>query len=335
MTKILQVVVSFALVTWLVSQMDFRALGENISDADWSWFLLANLLSLGTLICGVWKWQLLLRAQGTKIPTGVVSRYFLIGPFFSNFLPSNVGGDVVRVSLVVRHVGRQHWPTAVGSVFVERVTGLLGLLLVLPIGLALHYDWVISLNILVALVSALGGITALIFVAFSEWGAKILAWFGRFPIMGKPVGFVQKLHNTLFHYRDNRRVIFQCILISCLFYVISAVQISWLLKAFPGMEVPWTTQIVTFCSVSLLASLPIAFNGYGVQESGYVFFFLSLGFSHNQAVILALANRALGIVISIIGGFLFATSNFSRADIITPHHSGESNEILSSGTVAS
>ena len=169
----------------------------------------------------------------------------------------------------------------------------------------------------------------------SERGEKLVAWFGQFRLLSKLVRGVLDVHKTLLQYRDNRGLILQCLLISCLWYVLMSLQITWVLKAFPMVEVTWTTQIVTFCAVSLLASLPISLNGYGVQEGGYVFFFLSLGFSLSQAVILALAIRGLYIFVAIIGGLVFAVGNFSRVDIVTPPQSEESNKILTSGTVAS
>ena len=40
------------------------------------------------------KWQVLMRAQGVRVPFGAVLRFIFAGFFFNNFLPANVGGDV-------------------------------------------------------------------------------------------------------------------------------------------------------------------------------------------------------------------------------------------------
>jgi uncharacterized protein (TIRG00374 family) len=42
------------------------------------------------------KWYILLQAQGIQVPFRAVLGYTYVGFFFNNFLPANVGGDVVR-----------------------------------------------------------------------------------------------------------------------------------------------------------------------------------------------------------------------------------------------
>ena len=44
-----------------------------------------------------WRWRVLLTAQGYPAPLRRLTASYLVATFFNNFLPSNVGGDVVRV----------------------------------------------------------------------------------------------------------------------------------------------------------------------------------------------------------------------------------------------
>jgi len=54
--------------------------------------------------------------------------YYLIGQFYNMFLPTSVGGDLVRSYELGKYSGRQ--ADALASVFVERYTGVITLLLV-------------------------------------------------------------------------------------------------------------------------------------------------------------------------------------------------------------
>ena len=53
-------------------------------------------LYAGAVTCGGLKWHILLRAQGDRRPFLACCGYTFVGVFFNNFLPANVGGDVMR-----------------------------------------------------------------------------------------------------------------------------------------------------------------------------------------------------------------------------------------------
>src|SRR4029453_8859370 len=79
-----------------------------------------------------WRWGVLLAAQDVRLPFRSLTTSFLVATFFNNFLPSNIGGDVVR---------GPHTPPALGAktnaatnVLLDRCLGLLGLVLVAALG---------------------------------------------------------------------------------------------------------------------------------------------------------------------------------------------------------
>jgi uncharacterized membrane protein YbhN (UPF0104 family) len=56
---------------------------------------------------GTWRWRVLLDAQGVHVPRSRLLSSYLVAIFFNNFLPSNIGGDVVRITNTARHVRRR------------------------------------------------------------------------------------------------------------------------------------------------------------------------------------------------------------------------------------
>jgi hypothetical protein len=81
---------------------DFRDLIQKVS----VWFYLFSLLVVfaGQLLYTL-RWRIVLRSMGMEIPYGQLVRYYLIGTFFNNFLPTAVGGDGAKIYYLGRQEG--------------------------------------------------------------------------------------------------------------------------------------------------------------------------------------------------------------------------------------
>ena len=94
------------------------------------------LLALGLyglhVLTNTWRWRLLLDAQGVIVPLKTLAASYLVAGFFNNFLPSNIGGDVVRVRDTARAAGSRTLATTV--ILVDRGLGLIGLVLLAALG---------------------------------------------------------------------------------------------------------------------------------------------------------------------------------------------------------
>ncbi len=85
---------------------------------------------VGILVATV-RWRLVLVAYGAthSLPLLRLLRLYLIGLFYNTFVPGAVGGDVVRGVATRQAFGKDGTSAALAVVFVERVLGLCGLLL--------------------------------------------------------------------------------------------------------------------------------------------------------------------------------------------------------------
>ncbi len=119
----LKVVVSAGLMAYLLSRVDIAAVGAAVQTANYAYLAVALLLYAGAVTCGGLKWYVLLRAQRIDIPFMALLAYTFEGVFFNNFLPANVGGDVMRGYGLARHTDRA--AEAAVSVVVDRVVGLI------------------------------------------------------------------------------------------------------------------------------------------------------------------------------------------------------------------
>jgi len=112
--------------------------GSEIPDVDWGLRTLGLrlgehlgiavgvlILYLGLFVLTAWRWRLLLKAVDLVLSMARATRLTFIGAFFNTAIPGATGGDVVKAYYAAKATGRG--TRAVLSVFVDRMTGLLGL----------------------------------------------------------------------------------------------------------------------------------------------------------------------------------------------------------------
>jgi uncharacterized protein (TIRG00374 family) len=118
-----KIVVSLGLIAYLFTRIDLVQVGDALKSANYLYLLPAALLYLAAMSNAGLKWYILLRAQGISVPFRAVLSYTYVGFFFNNFLPANVGGDVMRGYGLARYT--EQGAEAAVSVVVDRIVGLM------------------------------------------------------------------------------------------------------------------------------------------------------------------------------------------------------------------
>src|SRR5256885_10719042 len=128
----LKLSVSTVLLVLLFSRIDVGRLWATARLASVPWLLIALAVYAVGIVAAVWRWELLLKAQYVVMPPRRLMGSFLVAAFFNNFLPSNIGGDVIRIRDTARPAGSKTLATTV--VLVDRGLGLMALVLVAAVG---------------------------------------------------------------------------------------------------------------------------------------------------------------------------------------------------------
>jgi uncharacterized membrane protein YbhN (UPF0104 family) len=223
-------------------------------------------------VLSAWKWQLLLRGRGANISLVTCCRIYLAGMFGNLWLPTNIGGDALRTSLLNRQA-RVPLAGAAASIIVERLTGFAALLGLASIGLVLR---------------GAGGQGATIL-----WGA--LAFFGLLGLgclllgrmMQSKTGIVARklasLRDALSFYGQKRLrgLLWSSLAISLLFQA-SQVMLNMGLARAVGLDLPGTTFWWLAPLLSLSGLIPAGIGGFGVRE-GAALALLSPEFPHLAA----------------------------------------------------
>src|SRR5262245_43023140 len=128
-------VVSIALVVFLVRRVEPGPLVGRLAAPDLAWLALALAVFLGQLWVAGRRYALVGRAIGAALPDEAAMRLTLIGQFFSQTLPSAIGGDAVRAFLAPRH--GLAWGRAISAVLCDRIAALIVLVAIATLTLPL------------------------------------------------------------------------------------------------------------------------------------------------------------------------------------------------------
>jgi uncharacterized protein (TIRG00374 family) len=121
----LKILLSLALFAYVIAKVSPRNVWETVKGADPALLALAAALFLVSGLIGSWLWARLLRAQGVAIPYHQATSYYFVGLFFSNFLPSNIGGDIARISDARKHA--EHVSPVFSATLMERLIGVMAI----------------------------------------------------------------------------------------------------------------------------------------------------------------------------------------------------------------
>jgi uncharacterized membrane protein YbhN (UPF0104 family) len=156
--NVVRVTITFVALTFLFLTVNVRELLATLASADPLYLGAAFLLFVLSLGLRAYRWFVLLQGLDPCVPFGRLLRLYFVGQFFSQFLPSGYGGDVVRALELTQDTQPS---AAIGTVLLDRATGLLvnfGIgLIVLPFVAVRLEPWLVAALIVVAGGGLIGG----------------------------------------------------------------------------------------------------------------------------------------------------------------------------------
>ena len=300
----LKAAVSIALLAVLFSRVDGARLLAAARQASPPWLAGALLLYTLMVLASAWRWGVLLTAQNIRLPFRTLTSSFLVATFFNNFLPSNIGGDVVRVTDTAPAAGSKTLATTV--VLLDRGLGLLGLVLIAAIGATIGSRL------------ATGGPVAPLALWAGFCGATIVAA----PALLRPHAFARLLHPLrAFHptwvdERLNRLTSALArfgkapgALAACFAgaVVVQAVLVGFYLAIAHSMQIPiGFAELAVIVPVSFIVQMvPLSMNGFGIREATFGFYFSRLGLPLESALLMSFMGAALIMLFSLSGAVAY------------------------------
>jgi uncharacterized protein (TIRG00374 family) len=297
-----KLILGIALLVFLVAKADLHSVAERLYTLDLFYVLVVFVIPHLAIWLSSVKWQLLLKTLGIAVPIKRLLALYMIGQFFNNFLPTMVGGDVVKAYQLSREAGDA--PSVVAATFMERFVGLAALISLLPLVFFqdLVYDAFPAFGLLVCLV-ILGYLASLLLIFFNV-ASRLPGTNSKFHHAKKLSVALQKTRTQVRFFRHCGAVLSVSYLISLLFYFLIVVG-SWAAVRSTGAEVAYSYLLAVVPAVLLAALLPVSINGLGITETGYVIFLRLAGVSTVDAVTMALLLRFRVLFTAGLGGLIF------------------------------
>jgi glycosyltransferase 2 family protein len=302
---VLKVGVSLALLAYLLSTTDLAALTRRVRSGDP--LLLAGALALYTLTLALatWRWRLLLRALGYQATMGHLSASYLVATFFNNFLPSNVGGDVIRVRDSSRLTGSTTASLAV--VAIDRILGL-GALYLLAVGAYVFGGRTVrglagALPALLML-GAVFGVVAYVYV--TPGVARRLMAVSRLDALPWIRERFEVAQGAVHVYREQVAVLWTAFAASV---AIQALVVCYYYEVARSLRIalPLSACFLVVPLCTLVQTVPISFNGWGIRESVFILYFRQLGLSRDSALAFSLVGAGLIVILSLSGGVVWSS----------------------------
>ncbi|HEY2432471.1 MAG TPA: lysylphosphatidylglycerol synthase transmembrane domain-containing protein [Vicinamibacterales bacterium] len=299
----IKAVVSLGLLYLLFSRVDVSRLWSVARTASPLLLCSAFALYFVVVLISTWRWRILLRAQHVDLPFSFLAQSFLVAAFFNNFLPSNIGGDVIRITDTARVIGSRTLATTV--VLIDRGLGLLGLALMAAIGATLMHHMVVGRvgpGILWA-GFGLGAMIATPALLFPERVARLLQPLRVFHQEWVDAR-LEKLTFALTKFKETPTAIAECFGGAIL---VQGILVGFYLAIARSMNIPiGFTELAVIVPVSFVVQMiPLSVNGFGVREATFGFYFTRLGLPLESALLVSFVGAALMMLFSLSGGVAY------------------------------
>jgi uncharacterized protein (TIRG00374 family) len=302
---IIKALISLSLLAYLIYSADPHKIAEafiKILRTDGIFYLILSLglAALSMLTLSV-RWKILLLVYNIKVKLNKLYSYYLIGLFFNNFLPTSIGGDIVRIMKIVRISDDKTQGTA--SVIIERIVGMMSTLIMATLALLIIYNQFRNQKLLIVSFVLLSILVLFFMSIISERIfsvlKKILNKITVFEVGDKLI----KLFEAIHVFRNSQDVLFKIVALSFLSQTI-VVFLNYSLVLALELPVNLSYLFVVIPVTFLLTMLP-SINGIGIREGGYVFLLGKVGVSGAGAISLSFMNLLCFIFLSLIGALLF------------------------------
>ena len=142
---IIQVLVTVGMLYWILhdpkKQAEIYYSVHNLKTHQQLMWIIAGIVCYGVVeILAAVRWQVLLRVQGVRIGTWRLSALLMIGIFFNQFMPGGTGGDVVKIYYLLKETPGKR-AQALLAALIDRIIGLLGLIIVAGTLIAWRWNW--------------------------------------------------------------------------------------------------------------------------------------------------------------------------------------------------
>lgn len=271
---VLKFAISAVMLSLVYSLVDFEALKSTLINIPISYLLIMFVGYCCGQIISAYKWMLIAQSGDIQVNFIQAIKAYFLGMYVNTFGLGLIGGDVTRGLLISAKQGKK--TLGLASVVADRAHGLVILCLIAVLSIAILNTANIDQKLQVTLYL----VAAII----------IFAWFYGPQILLKllPKDKAPKLRIVA---NDIQLVfpkkIFKIIEISFLSacFHFSQIGLHWVMAQALEVNIPFSYLLVVIPFINVATSLPISWQGLGVRESAYTYFFVVTNYINNEQAV--------------------------------------------------
>jgi uncharacterized protein (TIRG00374 family) len=292
------------LLWWMVRE-DLPQILTIMRRADHGLIGVSILIFLSTVVVLARRLQLIFRAENVKLSLRESLSLTFVGYFFNNFLPTSVGGDVVKALCASRVTGEGM--KSVTSVMMDRILGLFTFVLIPSVSLLFYMQDIQDRKVPILVYSLLAVSILFFFMIFNRGVAR------RFRFLEQALNRVgigsrmRRLYEGLHGFRHHKLIVARALLLSILGQAVSIMVLYLFARAMGSTAQP--IYFFLLVPVVHLMSMVPSINGLGIREWAYIQF-LTPVVGKQVAGALGFLWFGLLILLSVIGGLVY----LARAD---------------------
>lgn len=301
---IIRVTVSFALILLLLYIMrgKYGEIAAALKGTSLPVFCAGLAIFITALFVASFRLKLIIDAQGGAGVTFLEALSLtFIGYFFNNFLPTSIGGDVVKAYYQSKKSGDR--TASYTSVFVDRAIGLFTMIFMAFAALFFVDGRIIDNNVK-NMLYCITAVSVLIIVFMMN--KNIARKFGALLSLVKPLeGKLIKFYNAVNRYQHHYGLLVQSFGISIISQLLFFTSIGVLALSI-GSRISIMDILLKMPIISIMSMLP-SINGLGLREGSTVLFFGPVIGNQNAFAVSVLWLVAL-LIISVMGGLIYGLS---------------------------
>jgi glycosyltransferase 2 family protein len=307
---VLRIAASMLMLAFLFKQVDVQAILKVIKSADIGLLLVACAVFFLTYVFCLFRWEMLLRAADIKLPLKRVIFSFAGGTFFNLFLPSTIGGDLIRSLDLSAHTKKPK--EIVATVLMDRLSGYIGLVVVALLAVFLGWRFLDDKSVLVTVFVVAGILVAILLAFFNTFLYTKINGLLTTLRLGKAGELIRNLHQEIHRFRGHKKVIVKNVLLSVLIQTISPI-ITYIIAVSLGIQVNIIYFFIFLPVIGAITLLPISLGGLGLRDATTIFFFAKIGVSKDLAFAMSLLSFTFLLMYGSIAGLIyFVTVNHRK-----------------------
>lgn len=304
-----RIIITVAILIYIINTVNWNDVFSVLQSSDLGWLSLAILFSGFSLFFATIRLKYIFAVHHLYNSIQFIFSVNLIGQFFNTFLLGSNGGDLIKVYYFIKKFPKNKTISVI-SVFIDRIIGLITLLIVTIIFISNQYSNIQDTTDIEIIYQLLFSILSFIFLIFF-FPKNIIP--RKIRLLWNKTSFFQHINIVINHLKDYKAQpkLLIIIIINSFTAQLLGFLTGYCIALAIDLNINFIQLAVILSIVKCISSLPISIGGHGIREGAFIFLFGMIniipaasnsGSIQETALVFSILLLLVSLVWSLIGG---------------------------------